>query len=145
LFTSFLQQWPSARSPQAKMLLIDGLIHEFHVHSKEVARSEALGRPAGVNVIRASTSQVYELLENLAYGVGSTPGLQETRRQWHIDRKHDEYSKVELQAIARELGIKGCSRMKKGDLVKAVERVDPKRFKAWEWENAAECADRDLG
>jgi hypothetical protein len=39
--------------------------------------------------------------------------------------------KVDLQAIARELGIQGFSRMRKRALIEAIERADPQRFEAW--------------
>jgi hypothetical protein len=42
-----------------------------------------------------------------------------------------QYSKTDLQAIARELGIKGYSRMRASELAQAIERVDPERFVTW--------------
>ena len=57
------------------------------------------------------------------------------RRRWHISARHLENSKTELQAIARELGVKGCSGMRKEQLIAAIERVDPARFKAWTCEH----------
>ena len=41
-------------------------------------------------------------------------------------------SRSDLRAIARELGITGRSRMNVQALIEAIERLDPKRFEAWE-------------
>ena len=123
----FVQKWPWARSPRQKLLLIDELIHEFHMHYR------AVGSPLGWSVIRATGRQLIELLEDLAYGPGSTPGLEETRRAWsaQLKARQMQSSRAELQAAARELGIKGYSRMRREDLARAVERVDPTYFEAW--------------
>jgi hypothetical protein len=127
LAEAFVQKWPRARSPRQKLLLIDELIHEFHMHYR------AVGSLLGLSVVRATGRQLIELLEDLAYGPGSTQGLEETRRVWfaRLKARRMQPSKSELQAVARELGIKGHSRMRRADLVRAIERVDPKYFDAW--------------
>jgi hypothetical protein len=66
LFESYLERYKTAHTPQDKMLLIDWLIHQFHV-MQGVARM-----PVGQNVIQGTTDQVRELIETLAYGSGST-------------------------------------------------------------------------
>ncbi len=76
LFRAFGERWPAARSAQAKLLLIDSLIHEFHVVQK------GLGRPVAVNVIEGTAREVAALLDGLACGAGSTAGLTETRAGW---------------------------------------------------------------
>jgi hypothetical protein len=135
----FVQKWPRARSPRQKLLLIDGLIHEFHMHYR------AVGSPLGWSVIRATGRQLIELLEDLAYGPGSTQGLEETRQVWsaQLKARRLQTSRAELQAAARELGIKGCSRMRGDELARAIERVDPTYFEVW-LSTIAE-ADRDSG
>jgi hypothetical protein len=122
---SFVDKWPLAGAPAARLLLIDRLIHEFHVNLEG-----ELGCPLAVNVIEGNYDQVYELLQRLACGTGSTPALQQSRREWHVKARHLEYQKVELQAIARELGVKGYSRMRKEELIAAIVRDDPNRFEA---------------
>lgn len=123
----FVQKWPRARSPRQKLLLIDELIHEFHMHYR------AVGSPLGWSVIRATGRQLIELLEDLAYGPGSTKGLEKTREMWsaRLKARRMQPSKSELQAVARELGIKGYSGMRREDLVRAIERADPEYFDAW--------------
>ncbi|RPJ52431.1 MAG: hypothetical protein EHM21_00195, partial [Chloroflexi bacterium] len=68
IFEGFMQRRPGARAPREKMLLVDWLIHEFHIH-------EGIpGRPVGENVIQGTAAQVSELIAGLAAGPGSTPG-----------------------------------------------------------------------
>jgi hypothetical protein len=135
----FVQKWPRARSPRQKLLLIDELVHEFHMHYR------AVGSPLGWSVVRATGRQLIELLEDLAYGPGSTQGLEETRRVWsaRLKARRMQLSKSELQAAARELGIKGYKRLRGEDLVRAIERADPTYFEAWL--NTIKEADRDSG
>jgi hypothetical protein len=119
LFASYVQRWPSARTPRAKLLLIDDLIHEFHVIQ------DGFGRPVGVNVIQGTTRDVSALIEGLAYGLASTPGLRETRQRWAArqEAKGRWLSVSDMRAIARELGIVGYSRMRRDELKAAIERA----------------------
>jgi hypothetical protein len=73
---------------------------------------------------------VTALLNELAYGAGSTVGLQETRQAWsaRLESKQGGFLLSELQAIARELDIKGRSRMRRAELQAAIERVAPHRL-----------------
>ena len=123
ILKAFVQGWPAAVTPGAKMLLIDRLIHEFHVHD-----GGERGVPLGVNVIDGNYDVVVTLLRELAYGPASTPGVQQTERQWRMNAKHLEYSRAKLQTMAREMGIRGYSAMPKHKLIAAIERIDPARF-----------------
>jgi hypothetical protein len=121
--------------------LIDNLIHEFHV-----VQEGAFGAPLGVNVIQGTAKDVAKLINSLAYGTGSTPGLQETRQLWRsrvseirgssiypsVGKREKRFTRSDLQEIARELGIKGHSRMRKAELMKAIERIDPKRLGSYQ-------------
>ena len=124
LYRSFVQKWPVARSSRDKLLLIDSLIHEFHIHYR------AVGTPIGCDVIKATAEELIELIESLAYGPESTGGVEKTKEIWS-SRLRAKRMKVNLQAIARELGIQGFSRMRKRALIEAIERADPQRFEAW--------------
>jgi ribosomal protein L37AE/L43A len=124
VFESFVERWPLARSPREKLLLIDRLIHEWHIHYR------AVGWPLGTTVVRATARQMVELLEGLAYGAGTTDGLDQTKKVWR-GRLEAKRMKVDLEAAARDLGIKGFSRMRKRELIEAIERADPQFFAAW--------------
>jgi hypothetical protein len=128
MFRSFVEQWPATRSPHARLLLIDALIHVFHCWD-----GNTVGSPVGCTVIRATAEEVLALLDDLAYGPASTRGLQETRARWASQLASKERqgprSLSALRAIARELNIKGRSRMSKAELLAAIKRVEPKRLK----------------
>jgi hypothetical protein len=54
------------------------LIHAFH----QGIREGMPHRAAANNLIEGSHTKVVEFLERLAYGDQSTPGIQETRKEW---------------------------------------------------------------
>jgi RNase P subunit RPR2 len=127
IFEQFMQRLPSARTPQQKMLLVDWLIHEFHVNQG------IPGRPVGENVIQGSAEQVADLVASLAWGAGSTTGLhspitwiEEFNNPVRLFRRG--HSRAETQQIARELGVQGISRMSDDQLVLEIYRLAPERF-----------------
>ena len=69
IFEGYLDRFSKARTPSQKMLLIDWLIHQFHV-MQDVAQ-----KPVGQKVIQGTADQVRALIETLAYGPGNTQGL----------------------------------------------------------------------
>ena len=72
----FAHKWPSARIATKKMLLIDRLIHEFHVKDgKDI-------RPIVANVIEGRTRELARFLDELAYEPG-TSGMKTNRDTWH--------------------------------------------------------------
>ena len=77
-FAKFLERWPLARNPRDKLLEIDRLIHELHLNA-EIVR---FARPAAVNLIDGTMKTVIALLNELAYGDLSTPGMGEARATW---------------------------------------------------------------
>jgi hypothetical protein len=78
LFRSFVQAFPAARTPQAKTILVDRLIHGFHWYYK----TNAPTRPVAINLIEGRLSEVVAFLENLSCGDKSTAGLAENYAQW---------------------------------------------------------------
>jgi hypothetical protein len=88
-FRDFVNAFPSARTPQEKMLLIDRLIHGFHWYYKMGGPT----RPVAVNLIEGRLSDVVAFLDRLSYGEKSTPGMVETYAQWdaNIDANQNWY------------------------------------------------------
>jgi hypothetical protein len=88
-FQDFVDAFPSARTPQKKMLLIDRLIHGFHWYYKTGGPT----RPVAVNLIEGRLSDVVAFLDRLTYGNKSTPGMCETYAEWdkNIDANRDWY------------------------------------------------------
>jgi hypothetical protein len=80
----YVQKWETARTPKAKILIIDQLIHRWHWETRHEQDPDrfGLGRPVGVNLIEGSRKAVIAFLDNLTYGEGSTEGTQETKEGW---------------------------------------------------------------
>ena len=124
LFESYLERFPKARTPREKLLLIDWLIHRFHV-MQGIARM-----PVGQNVIRGTTGQVCELIETLAYGPGNTQGLSspdEWRATYYdpVRLFKQAHSHSQVQKVAAQLGIKGRSQMSEDELIPEILRLAP--------------------
>lgn len=62
IFDAFVDQWPMCKDVQAKMILIDWLIHECHVS----IMSGLAGRSVCVNLIDGTAAQLRDMLEMLA-------------------------------------------------------------------------------
>ena len=76
-FQEFKDKFPNARSYEAKMILIDTLIHRYHW--------ELEGHPAGPGtaaLLGGKMSDIMPFLRNLTYGENSTPSLKETYAHW---------------------------------------------------------------
>jgi hypothetical protein len=124
LFERYLERYPKAKTSTAKMLLIDGLIHQFHV-MQGVARM-----PVSQNVIQGTTDQVRALIEALANGSGSTPGLSsiEVWRATYYDPIRlfkQTHSHSQVQQIAAQLGIRGRTQMPEDELIPEILRLAP--------------------
>ena len=79
LFREYMTGFPSARSPQEKMLQIDRLIHGFHWNLQY-----GFTRATGVNLIEGNYHAVVDFLDTLSYGPGSTPGVVESWEEWRM-------------------------------------------------------------
>ncbi|MBN1583527.1 MAG: hypothetical protein JXA89_22650 [Anaerolineae bacterium] len=124
LFERYLERFPKARMPTEKLLLIDWLIHQFHV-MQGVARM-----PVGQNVIQGTADQVRELIESLARGPDSTQGLSspEAWRSVYYDPVRlfkQAHSHSRVQQIAAELGIEGRRQMPEEELIPEILRRAP--------------------
>ncbi len=124
LFENYLERFPKARNPQDKMLLIDWLIHQFHVNQGIARMSVAK------NVIQGTDEQVRELIENLANGPGSTQGLS-SLEAWQttfynpVRLFKQQHSHAQVQKIAAQLGIQGRNKMSEDELVAEILRLAP--------------------
>lgn len=124
LFETYLERFEKARTAQEKMLLIDWLIHQFHV-MQGVARM-----PVSENVIQGTGEQVRELIETLANGPASTQGLS-SPKQWRsvyydpVRLFKQSHSHSQVQKIAAQLGIRGRSHMSEDELIPEILRLAP--------------------
>jgi ribosomal protein L37AE/L43A len=124
LFEEYLARFAKAETPTDKMLLVDWLIHQFHV-MQGVPRM-----PVGENVIEGTIEQVRELIETLAYGPGDAQGPS-AREEWRkvyydpVRMFKQTHSHSQVQKIAAELGIQGRSQMSEDDLIPEILRLAP--------------------
>lgn len=63
IFNKFLEKWIVCRDAKQKMIVIDWLIHEFHV----TLMSDSKGRSVCINLIEGSLKQISELIIKIAY------------------------------------------------------------------------------
>ncbi len=124
VYRSFVHEWPLARSASEKLLLIDRLIHKWHIHYRDV------GWPLGTSVVKATAAQMIDLLEGLACAPGSPKERVQIRQVW-LARLEAKRMRPDLEAAARDLGIKGAGRMRQRELIDAIERADPAFFETW--------------
>lgn len=76
----FVTELPECDTPQAKMILIDAIIHACHAWvSKGITY---YGRPLAVNFIDGNMNQVVAFLENLPNGPDSLPEMNRQLLDW---------------------------------------------------------------
>lgn len=86
VFETFHRDFPEARAANAKMLLIDQLIHAFHIGLTE------LGRPVGANLIEGSLGEVIRFLDALTNDGVSASGLGDSRTEWRRELESVSWS-----------------------------------------------------
>ena len=75
-FHEFHERFPRAKSPSRRMVMIDQLIHAFHISVTDV------GRPAASNLISGSLGEVIRFLDQLSSGPDSASGITDGRSEW---------------------------------------------------------------
>lgn len=80
LFQSYVQRFAAAKTPRTKMLLIDEVIHGFHVNL--VRQYHGSTRAACVNLIEGNLREVMQFLDALTYGEGNAPEMQQRYAEW---------------------------------------------------------------
>ena len=92
-FQRYAARYPLCTTREEKILAIDRLIHEFHWILIEEGQEAKAWKPAGVNLLRGSTTQVVQMLNELTYGEHTPPELLECREWWRsqtpITRRSD--------------------------------------------------------
>ena len=76
----FIGEFPRCKTPQAKMILIDSIIHACHTWVQKGVTY--YGRPLAVNFIDGNMNQVVAFLENLPNGPASLPEMDEQLLEW---------------------------------------------------------------
>ena len=88
LFRLYTDGFARARSGREKMVLIDQLIHGFHL-----SLTGETTRTTGVNLIEGKYPEVVQFLNQLTYGENGTPGMREVHADWHakINRTAEDW------------------------------------------------------
>ena len=76
----FVSELPECKTPQAKMILIDAIIHACHAFVQKGVTY--YGRPLAVNFIEGNMNQVVAFLENLPNGPDTLPEMNEQLLDW---------------------------------------------------------------
>ena len=76
IFISYHNAFLQARTANVKMLLIDQLIHAFHIGLT------GIGRPVAANLIEGSLNDVIHFLDGLTSGNNSVAGVGDSRAEW---------------------------------------------------------------
>jgi len=87
VFAAYHKAFPDEQSATRKMLLIDQLLHAFHVGIKEI------GRPVAANLIQGSMGEVIRFLDALTYRDGSATGISDSQAVWHRTLVDAEWSR----------------------------------------------------
>lgn len=80
LFQSYVDRFTPDKPPRAKMLLIDEVIHGFHVNL--VKQYHGPTRATCVNLIEGNLREVMQFLDALTYGEGNAPEMQQRYVEW---------------------------------------------------------------
>jgi hypothetical protein len=92
-FAAYVQNFPTARTPQARLAAIDRLIHEFHYSYQSIP--DLPTRPVGVNLIEGKLEDVIAFLNELTFGDDSAwqETLAEFRSANERVREHNRQGK----------------------------------------------------
>ena len=93
-FSAYLQDYAAAQTPQAKMLAIDRLIHEFHYSYRP--RPDIPTRSVSVNLIEGKLSDVIQFLDELTAGQELSPERQAAYAGWrnNVESSQSDYVRV---------------------------------------------------
>jgi hypothetical protein len=75
---AYAERYPGATAPRARMLLIDQLLHAFHHDLRRASPHRSVAH----NLIEGNHRQALALLDSLAYGDHSTPGVRDAYDAW---------------------------------------------------------------
>ena len=94
IFKAYHQSFPVEQTPNRKMLLIDQLIHAFHVGIQET------GRPVAANLIQGSLGEVIRFLDGLTSGEGSATGIRDSQEAWRRTLIEAEWTRPFIEGEA---------------------------------------------
>ena len=125
----FVSELPECKMPQAKMILIDAIIHACHAWVQKGVTY--YGRPLAVNFIDGKMNQVVAFLENLPNGPDTLPEMTEQVMYWRkkvlslFTENDAEIDKVRymVESMPPELRTEIIELLKNKYQQKAVDRL----------------------
>jgi ribosomal protein S18 acetylase RimI-like enzyme len=93
-FSAYIQDYAAAQTPQAKMLAVDRLIHEFHYSYRP--RPDIPTRSVSVNLIEGKLTDVLQFLDELTANQEISPERQATYAEWrkNVENSRNNYIRV---------------------------------------------------
>jgi len=82
VFEGYVRRMPACRSAEARMRLVDWLLHECHKSLRASDGQPYWTRPVAPNLIRGTMTELAALLDDLAYGPTGTPETKKAQREW---------------------------------------------------------------
>jgi ribosomal protein S18 acetylase RimI-like enzyme len=117
-FSAYLRDYTAAQTPQAKMLAVDRLIHEFHYSYRP--RPDIPTRSVSVNLIEGKLADVIQFLDELTAGQELPPERQAAYAEWrkNVESTQNDYLRVfrekkpmvEPFEVALQVAIRPCVR-----------------------------------
>ncbi|MBN1313129.1 MAG: hypothetical protein JXB30_17090 [Anaerolineae bacterium] len=124
-FKKFKSRWPTLKTAKDKMLLIDWLVHQFHLQY----RDRIPLKPAAVNLIEGTPEQIIVLLNELAYSADSFAELK-VKDDWK-EQLNDEYRLIitrvgatKILKLGKELGVTDYRKMPIKSLIDRIQELD---------------------
>jgi hypothetical protein len=81
VFQTYVERWPRATTPRARMLLIDQLIHDFHWGLKH---QDIPHRVTANNLIVGDHDTVIAFLDHLSHDAANSPEVHATYTTWQL-------------------------------------------------------------
>jgi predicted RNA-binding Zn-ribbon protein involved in translation (DUF1610 family) len=91
IFEAYHKTFPLAQKANERMLLIDQLIHAFHVSL------QSIGRPVAANLIEGSLAEVIHFLDRLTSGEESVAGIGDSRTKWRQTFATVEWARIFIE------------------------------------------------
>lgn len=123
-FREYIKKWENAKTAREKMILIDWLIHQFHI------QDHIPGRAVGPNIIAGTKQQVAELIFHLAYGKHSVASVEakEQYRKLHNDWRKKLIEKLggnnKTRLFAQKIGIMNSFKLPMDVLIDLIAEID---------------------
>ncbi len=107
-FQHYAEQYPRARSARERMLLVDQLLHAFHVYVFAWAENPQPTRPVCPNLIDGKLQELLPFLDELAYGEAAPPERRETHAAWRQSLRDMERFSAQMRTrLDRRQGHEG--------------------------------------